>query len=106
MLPIGRQIGRRRSRSSRRRVSFPITTSSRSTPTSHWKGGEFDQHVKTFRVLTYDLPSIRPWLMGRVSALIHDVPPAKVIVDDMVNDAARILQHNASLVKVNPRTKL
>lgn len=48
----------------------------------------------------------RPWLMGRVSALIHDVPPAKVIVDDMVNDAARILQHNASLVKVNPRTKL
>jgi NAD(P)H-dependent flavin oxidoreductase YrpB (nitropropane dioxygenase family) len=30
----------------------------------------------------------RQWLMGRVSALIHDVLPAKVIVDNMVRDAA------------------
>ncbi|KAF7365732.1 NMO domain-containing protein [Mycena venus] len=34
----------------------------------------------------------RPWLMGRVSALIHEVLPAKVIVDNMVRDAAAQLQ--------------
>lgn len=48
----------------------------------------------------------RPWLMGRVASLIHEVLPAKVIVDDMVNDAARILEQNASLVKVSPPAKL
>ncbi|KAF8997906.1 hypothetical protein BDQ17DRAFT_1362815 [Cyathus striatus] len=48
----------------------------------------------------------RPWLMGRVSALIHDVLPAKVIVESMVNDAAEIIQRNASLVKVSTKTKL
>jgi len=47
-----------------------------------------------------------PWLMGRVSALIHDVLPAKVIVDNMVNEAAAILQRNAALVKVAPPAKL
>ncbi|KAJ7819013.1 hypothetical protein B0H13DRAFT_2292329 [Mycena leptocephala] len=31
----------------------------------------------------------RPWLMGRVSALINDMLPAQVIVDNMVRDAAR-----------------
>jgi hypothetical protein len=44
--------------------------------------------------------------MGRVSALINEVLPAKKIVDDMVNDAAAILEQNASLVKVSPRTRL
>lgn len=48
----------------------------------------------------------RPWLMGRVSALVNEVLPAKTIVDSMVNDAAAILEQNASLVKVSPRTKL
>ncbi len=48
----------------------------------------------------------RPWLMGRVSALIDEILPAKVIVEQMVNDAAEILQRNASLVKVSPKTKL
>ncbi|KAF5319060.1 hypothetical protein D9611_012658 [Ephemerocybe angulata] len=42
----------------------------------------------------------RPWLMGRVSSLIHDVLPAKEIVDNMVNDAAKILTSNAALVRV------
>jgi len=46
----------------------------------------------------------RSWLMGRVSALIDDVLPAKTIVDNMVNEAAEILQRNASLVK--PKAKL
>ncbi|KAJ7931613.1 hypothetical protein B0H13DRAFT_2651159 [Mycena leptocephala] len=34
----------------------------------------------------------RPWLMGRVLALINDVLPAQVIVDNMVRDAAVQLQ--------------
>ncbi|KAF7365725.1 2-nitropropane dioxygenase [Mycena venus] len=34
----------------------------------------------------------RTWLMGRVSALIHEVLHAKVIVDNMVRDAAAQLQ--------------
>ncbi len=59
----------------------------------------------------------RPWLMGKVSGvrrfdlfilifklidtsqLIKDILPAKDIVENMVNEAAEILQHNSSLVK-------
>ena len=48
--------------------------------------------------------SSRPWLTGRVAAQIHEVLPAKKIIEDMVEDAARILMHNASLV--NPKAKL
>jgi len=48
--------------------------------------------------------SSKPWLTGRVAAQIHEVLPAKKIIDDMVNDAARIMKHGASLV--NPKTKL
>jgi hypothetical protein len=48
----------------------------------------------------------RAWLMGSVSALINDVLPARVIVENMVEEAARVLQDGASLVKVNPRSKL
>ncbi|KAJ7622941.1 2-nitropropane dioxygenase [Mycena polygramma] len=46
----------------------------------------------------------RPWLMGRVSALINDVLPAKVIVDDMVRDAAVQLQRGNKYL--NPKAKL
>ncbi|KAF9048290.1 2-nitropropane dioxygenase [Hymenopellis radicata] len=45
----------------------------------------------------------RPWLMGKVAALVNDVLPAKVIVENMVNEAAQILQQNASLVKVQAK---
>ena len=45
----------------------------------------------------------RTFLIGRVSALIHDVPPAKAIVDSMVNDAAKILTENAQKVKVSAK---
>jgi len=45
----------------------------------------------------------RTFLIGRVSALINDVPPAKAIVDSMVNDAAKILQENARKVKVSAK---
>lgn len=48
----------------------------------------------------------RPWLMGRVSAMIKEVLPAKVIVENMVDEAAQILQQNAALVKVSPRSRL
>ncbi|KAJ3560214.1 hypothetical protein NP233_g10987 [Leucocoprinus birnbaumii] len=51
------------------------------------------------------IPS-RPWFMGRVSALIQEVLPAKVIVESMVNDAAVVLENNASLVKVSSKSKL
>jgi len=45
----------------------------------------------------------RPWLIGRVAALINDVLPAQQIVEDMVSDAAKILLHGASLVTVKAR---
>lgn len=67
----------------------------------------------------------RPWLMGRVAAvriplsllysktetyhapqLIDEVLPAKVIVDNMVEEAASMLQLGGSLVKVGSKAKL
>ena len=45
----------------------------------------------------------RPWLIGRVAALIDEVLPAKVIVDTMVKEAVEVLQGNASLVKVSAK---
>lgn len=48
----------------------------------------------------------RAWLIGRVAALIHEVLPAKEIVDSMVNDAAKIMQENAAKVTVSPKAKL
>jgi hypothetical protein len=44
------------------------------------------------------------FMMGNVAALIEDVLPAQVIVDNMVNEAARVLQDRSKLVSV--RTKL
>ncbi|PSR78263.1 hypothetical protein PHLCEN_2v7459 [Hermanssonia centrifuga] len=46
----------------------------------------------------------RTFLIGRVSSLIHEVLPAKVIVENMVNDAAKIIQENAA--RVNVKAKL
>jgi len=48
--------------------------------------------------------AMRAWLTGRVAAMIHDVLPAKEIVETMVNDAARIMQGGAALV--SPKAKL
>ncbi|EIW58600.1 2-nitropropane dioxygenase [Trametes versicolor FP-101664 SS1] len=45
----------------------------------------------------------RAWLIGRVAALIHEVLPAKQIVESMVNDAAAILQANAAKVAVKAK---
>jgi NAD(P)H-dependent flavin oxidoreductase YrpB (nitropropane dioxygenase family) len=44
------------------------------------------------------------FLMGDVAALIKDVLPARAIVDNMANDAAKILQDRSKLVTV--KTKL
>lgn len=46
----------------------------------------------------------RTFLIGRIAALINEVLPAKVIIDNMVNDAARIMTGNAA--KVNAKAKL
>ena len=41
--------------------------------------------------------------MGSVSALINDILPAKVIIDNMVSQAIEIIQHNNSLVKFSSK---
>jgi hypothetical protein len=46
------------------------------------------------------------WLMGRVSALIHDILPAQQIVDNMVEEAAELLQRGGSLVQSRTFSKL
>lgn len=48
----------------------------------------------------------RSWIIGSVSALIHEILPAQKIVEDMVEEAANILQHGASLVKSSIGAKL
>jgi NAD(P)H-dependent flavin oxidoreductase YrpB (nitropropane dioxygenase family) len=58
---------------------------------------EVDKHPeKSIQAVTF--------LMGDVAALIKDVLPARTIVDNMVNDAAKILQDRSKLVSV--KTKL
>ena len=44
--------------------------------------------------------------MGSVSALIREILPAKVIIDSMVEEAARMLQLGGSLVKSTTKSKL
>jgi hypothetical protein len=44
--------------------------------------------------------------MGKVSAVIDDVLPAKVIIDNMVGEAARVLQLGGSMVKSGAKSKL
>ena len=41
--------------------------------------------------------------MGSVAAVINDILPAKVIIDNMVSQAIEIIQHNTSLVKVSSK---
>ncbi|KIK56390.1 hypothetical protein GYMLUDRAFT_1016116 [Collybiopsis luxurians FD-317 M1] len=43
----------------------------------------------------------RPWLMGKVAALIKEVLPAKTIIENMVNEAAELLEHGNTLVVKN-----
>lgn len=48
----------------------------------------------------------RTFLIGRVAALIHDVPSAKEIVESMVDDAAQIIQERAASIQISGKTKL
>ena len=45
----------------------------------------------------------RTFLIGRISALIHDVIPAREIVENMVNEAAQVLTENAAKVTVKAK---
>jgi len=45
----------------------------------------------------------RTFLIGKVAALINDVLPAQQIMDQMVSDAVKILQHGASLVSIKAK---
>ncbi|KAI4522284.1 2-nitropropane dioxygenase [Schizophyllum commune] len=47
--------------------------------------------------------STRPWLMGRVAALINDIKPAQQIVDDMVREAIEQLNKGASFVQAKSK---
>jgi hypothetical protein len=40
----------------------------------------------------------RVWLMGNVAGLIHDVLPARQIVEDMVAQAVHVLQDGQQMV--------
>ncbi|KAE9403493.1 2-nitropropane dioxygenase [Gymnopus androsaceus JB14] len=46
-------------------------------------------------------PESRAWLMGKVAALIKDIPTAKEIIETMVNEAAELLQYGSTLVVRN-----
>ncbi|KAI9458181.1 2-nitropropane dioxygenase [Lactarius psammicola] len=43
------------------------------------------------------------FLMGNVAAVINDILPAQTIVDNMVNEAAKVLQDRSKLVSVKAR---
>jgi NAD(P)H-dependent flavin oxidoreductase YrpB (nitropropane dioxygenase family) len=47
---------------------------------------------------------MRPWLMGQAAGAIHDVKPAKAIIDEMVTTAIAILRQNNT--KIQPLAKL
>ena len=44
------------------------------------------------------LDNARPWLMGKVAAVVNECKPAKAIVDELVTDAAKWLQKGNSYV--------
>jgi ABC-type Mn2+/Zn2+ transport system ATPase subunit len=45
---------------------------------------------------TFD--NARPFLMGKVSAVVNEKKPAKAIVDELVNDAAALLKQGNQMV--------
>lgn len=47
------------------------------------------------------LENARPFLMGKVAAVVNEKKPAKAIVDELVDDAAALLQKgNKMLAKL------
>jgi hypothetical protein len=63
-------------------------------------------HDKELEKYPEKSPEGRAWLMGRVSALIHDIQPAREIVDNMVSQAAMLLQQGGSMVQHKSFAKL
>ena len=51
-----------------------------------------------------NLIAAQPYAMGLVVAVIKEILPARVIIDNMVHEAARIIK--ASNAKINPMAKL
>ncbi|OCH85785.1 2-nitropropane dioxygenase [Obba rivulosa] len=45
----------------------------------------------------------RTFLIGRVAAIIHDVLPAKDIVDNMVNDAVKLIEERAAAISTKAK---
>ena len=48
----------------------------------------------------------RTWLMGRVAAQIHDIKPAKEIIDEMVGEAVEVLQRGHGFLSNKAQSKL
>jgi len=63
-------------------------------------------HDKELETHPEKSPEGRAWLMGRVSALIHDIQPAREIVDNMASQAAILLQQGNSIVQHKSLAKL
>ncbi|KAL8276109.1 hypothetical protein RQP46_011491 [Phenoliferia psychrophenolica] len=53
-----------------------------------------------------DDPDVRPYLMGKVSAMVSEIQPAKQIVEEMVSEAVEIIKHNTSYLQADVRAKL
>jgi len=51
-----------------------------------------------------DDPSQRPFLMGKTAAVVHEIKPAKEIVDEMITEAVEYLQISSKMVV--PKAKL
>ena len=47
-----------------------------------------------------------PFLMGQVAAIIKDIKPAKVIVEDMVREAVKMIQLGHSFIAPSAKSKL
>lgn len=45
----------------------------------------------------------RTWLLGRVAAQIHDVLPAKTIVDNMIKEAVEQIQKGSAHISVKSK---
>jgi NAD(P)H-dependent flavin oxidoreductase YrpB (nitropropane dioxygenase family) len=47
-----------------------------------------------------------PYLMGQVAGVIQDIKPAKDIVDEMVEEAVKMLSQGQSYLSKETRSKL
>lgn len=81
------------SRNTNRQAEIQALTSKGIIPHEEEMRKHPEKHAKAITFLT-----------GQVAGLINDVLPAKVIIENMVNDAAQLLQQGAA--KVTLKAKL